>query len=330
MSATTHLDTRRWSLFVQVRTGPPAADIYRRAIAVAVEAERLGFATIWFATRHFAAHHAALPTVFPLLAAVAQHTERIRLGSGVVALPFENPVRLVEDAAVTDEIACGRLELGIGKGLGFGLSATVYAGFGLDRADRETLYTERLATVHSLLEHGRVAPDVPLYPDPASLRARVWQSTGNVETARRAARVGDGLLPHANSEANGPGGVERLIDAYLDARGPDSTPRIGATVALLPGTTDADARAIFDEDVRRSPAYYAGKLGDADRYRRELSIRCAGTDRLVAELSDALWAARATEWLFHVPLALEHGRYMDCLQRIARDIVPGLTSTTCT
>ncbi len=171
--------------------------------------------------------------MFPLLAAVAQHTERIRLGSGVVALPFENPVRLVEDAAVTDELAGGRLELGVGKGLGFGLSATTYAGFGLAQADRETLYTERLATLHTLLERGVVAPDVPLYPDPAALRARIWQSTGNAETARRAARAGDGLLPHANSEANGQGGAERLIDAYLGACGPDRPPRIGASVALL-------------------------------------------------------------------------------------------------
>lgn len=318
---------RRRSLFVQVRTGPPAAEIYRRAIAVAVEAERLGFDGIWFAARHFGAHHAALPTVFPLLAAVAQHTGRIRLGSGVVALPFENPVRLAEDAAVTDELAGGRLELGVGKGLGFGLSATTYAGFGLAHTDRETLYTERLATLHSLLAHGSVAPGVDLYPNPISLRSRLWQSTGNVETARRAARTGDGLLPHANSEASGSGGIERLADAYLGACGPDITPRIGVAVSLLPAATDADARALFDDDVSLSPAYYAGKLddGDADRYRRELSIRCAGTDRLVEDLLTARETAVATEWLFHLPLALEHDRYLECLRRIALDIVPALT-----
>ncbi|MDL9947932.1 LLM class flavin-dependent oxidoreductase [Gordonia sp. ABSL11-1] len=314
------------SLFIQVRTGTKPAETYRQAIEAAVAAERLGFGTIWFATRHFAAHHAALPTVFPLLAAVAQHTSRIRLGSGVVALPFENPVRLVEDAAVTDELSGGRLELGVGKGLGFGLSATTYAGFGLAQDDRESLYASRLATLHSLLEEGTVAPGIPIHPDPTSLRHRVWQSTGNTRTARRVARAGDGLLPHPNSEAGKDGDAHRLVDAYLADLG-SGVPRIGSTVALVPGGTDDDARAIFDADVTLSPDYYGGKLGGgADAYRRGLSIHCASADRLVAEILGSPVPAATTDWLFHVPLALHHPRYTECLERIATDIVPHLRS----
>lgn len=314
------------SLFVQVRTGPKTADIYRHAIEVSVAAERLGFDTIWFATRHFAAHHAALPTVFPLLAAVAQHTSRIRLGSGVVALPFENPVRLVEDAAVTDALCGGRLELGVGKGLGFGLSATTYAGFGLAQDDRESLYASRLSALHSLLADGTVAPGVPIHPDPSALRHRVWQSTGHARTARQVGRAGDGLLPHANSEAGKDGDAQHLVDAYLAGlRGAE--PRIGSTVALVPGVTDDDARAVFDADVMLSPAYYAGKLDrGADAYRRGLSIHCGSADQLVAGIDRSPVPAATTDWLFHVPLALHHPRYTECLERIATDIVPHLHS----
>lgn len=328
---TTTITTPRSSLFVQVRTGPPTASVYQSAINLAVKAERLGFHTIWFATRHFGAHSAALPTPFPLLAAVAQHTNRIRVGSGVVALPFENPVRLVEDAVVTDELSDGRLELGIGKGLGFGLSAATYAGFGLAQDDREALYTSRREALHRLLETGRVAPGVPVHPDPRSLRARVWQSTGNPETARHAARAGDGLLAHTASEAVGRGGADELIEAYLDAFRPHGpghpSPRVGGTIAVVPGKSDTDARQIFDLDIATSPAYYSDKLDDRDAatYRDDLAIHCGDASAVVDAIRNSPLVTRSTDWLFHVPLALDHARYGECMARIAEQIVPALS-----
>ncbi|MEN0133737.1 MAG: LLM class flavin-dependent oxidoreductase [Rhodococcus sp. (in: high G+C Gram-positive bacteria)] len=315
-----------WSLFVQLRSGPGAALVYDRAIAVAVEAERLGFGTIWFATRHFEAHHAALPSVFPFLGAAAARTTRIRLGTGVVALPFENPVRLAEDAVVTDQLAGGRLELGIGKGLGFGLSASSYTGFTLDQNDRERLYTERAAALHTILETGRVSEEIGLYPPPGDLRRRVWQSTGNIETARLAARAGDGLLPHGNSEARGGAGLRDLIDAYRSEYAGEGGPRIGSTVAVLPGDSHRDALGLFTTDVSLSPRYYTGSLDDGDhhRYLADRGILAGSSDDVVTELSADARVRSATEVLFHVPLALEHPRYLECLQRISDEIAPRL------
>ncbi|MFW0785143.1 LLM class flavin-dependent oxidoreductase [Gordonia sp. CPCC 206044] len=316
------------SLFVQVRTGPAPAEIYRRAIDIASEAERLGFAAIWFATRHFGAHHAALSTVFPLLAAAGQHTSRIRLGSGVVALPFENPVRLVEDAAVTDHLCGGRLELGVGKGLGFGLSATTYAGFGLAHADREQLYTSRLSALHALLDSGVVAPGVALHPDPTPLRGRVWQSTGSLDTARQVAAAGDGLLAHTNSEALAGHDAHELVDTYLLALdGADA--RIGTTMTVVPGKDTDDATAIFEADIRHSRDYYAGKLNgrDAGTFRSDLAIHCGSSDQLVEAILATHIPAATTDWLFHVPLALHHDRYLECLERIACDIAPYVCGT---
>jgi len=77
--------------------------------------DRLGFHAY-----HIAEHHgsplgiAPAPHVF--LAAVGQRTERLRLGALVNVLPLRNPVRLLEEVCLLDQLTGGRLELGIGRG----------------------------------------------------------------------------------------------------------------------------------------------------------------------------------------------------------------------
>lgn len=314
------------SLFVQLRSGPPVAEIYRRTIEIGVHAEQLGFRSVWFATRHFQAHHAALPSVFPFVAAVAQHTSRIRLGTGVVTVPFEHPVRLAEDAVVTDTLAGGRLELGLGKGLGFGHSASSYTGFGVADSDRESLYAERVTTLHRILETGQVTDDVALYPPPGTLRSRIWQSTGNIDTARWAGAAGDGLLPHSNSQARAGGSVTELVDAYLAACTTD--PRIGSSLAVLPGDSERDSLDMLETDIRSSPAFYPDLDSGSgrERFLADSLIRFGAADRIVDEVVGDPDRAATTDVLFSVPLAVNHPRYLDCLRRISEDIAPRLGS----
>ena len=74
------------------------------------------------------------------LAQVAAQTSRIRLGTGIVTLPLELPIRVAEDAAVLDLMCGGRLEVGVGPG--GNLSA--YEAFGLDSAERTALLAGHL------------------------------------------------------------------------------------------------------------------------------------------------------------------------------------------
>ncbi len=310
------------SLFVQLRSGPPAAEVYRRVVEISVRAEQLGYRTIWFATRHFGAHHAALPSVLPFVAAVAQHTTTIRLGTGVVALPFEHPVRLAEDAVVTDALSGGRLELGVGKGLGFGHSDSSYTGFGVAGTDRERLYAERLATLQAVLRSGRVANDIALYPPPETLGTRIWQSTGNVETARRAAAAGDGILPHGNSQARAGGSVAELVEAYLAEC--TTPPRIGTSVPVLLGDDERDSMALLDTDIQSSGAYYPALSSASDRRKllADSRIQIGNADDIGARLRADPAHAAATEILFYIPLAVGHPRYLECLERIRTELAP--------
>lgn len=76
-------------------------------------AEELGIDGAFFRVHHFARQQAS---PFPLLAAAAARTSRIELGTGVIDMRYENPLYMAEEAAATDLISGGRLQLGISRG----------------------------------------------------------------------------------------------------------------------------------------------------------------------------------------------------------------------
>src|SRR5439155_12573290 len=125
----------RLGFFTRLLDLADAAERYRLAIAQIVHAERCGFDSAWVAQHHFHEDEGGLPAPFVFLAQVAARTTRIRLGTGIVTLPLELPIRVAEDAAVLDLMCGGRLEVGVGAGG----KLSGYAAFGLDSAARLAL-----------------------------------------------------------------------------------------------------------------------------------------------------------------------------------------------
>ena len=94
----------RLGFFTRLLDQADAAERYRLAIAQIVHAESCGFDSAWVAQHHFHEDEGGLPAPFVFLAQVAARTARIRLGTGIVTLPLELPIRVAEDAAVLDLI----------------------------------------------------------------------------------------------------------------------------------------------------------------------------------------------------------------------------------
>jgi alkanesulfonate monooxygenase SsuD/methylene tetrahydromethanopterin reductase-like flavin-dependent oxidoreductase (luciferase family) len=101
----------RLGFFTRLLDQADAAERYRLATAQIIHAERCGFDSAWVAHHHFHEDEGGLPAPFVFLSQVAARTTRSRLGTGIVTLPLELPVRVAEDAAVLDLMCGGRLEV---------------------------------------------------------------------------------------------------------------------------------------------------------------------------------------------------------------------------
>ncbi len=114
---------------------------YREALAQITLADKLGFGTAWEVEHHFLSEfsHSSAPEVF--LSAVSQRTNRIRIGHGVVLLPypFNHPIRVAERIAALDIVSDGRVEFGTGRS-----SWYEQTGFGINPADSRAMWEEAL------------------------------------------------------------------------------------------------------------------------------------------------------------------------------------------
>ncbi|MFC5833757.1 LLM class flavin-dependent oxidoreductase [Nonomuraea insulae] len=199
----------------------PYADI-DQAVRLALEAERLGFDSVWgndhVTTQAYVREEFAQPPryydPFGYLSYVAAVTERIRLATAIMVLPFRNPVVAAKQAATLDRLSGGRAVLGVGIGAYREEFTAMNPGAKLNRGEHaaeaiqalKALFTQRRASYQ-----GRWVSfeDVESYPKPVSTLPIL--SGGNAPASRtRAALYGDGWLPACLTPAEVARGVDDI------------------------------------------------------------------------------------------------------------------------
>src|SRR6188768_609616 len=116
--------------------------------------ERLGFDSAWLRHRHL---QFGISSPVAVLAAASQRTHRIALGTAVIPLGWENPLRLAEDLATVDILTGGRLNPGVSVGPPMRY-AEVRDSLYPDTGDIEDFSYERVERLLRLLDGGQASP----------------------------------------------------------------------------------------------------------------------------------------------------------------------------
>lgn len=283
--------------WIDVHPGQTPAEVYDARLRVLAEADRGGFATY-----HLAEHHgtplglAPSPAVF--LAAAARVTERIRLAPTTFIVPLYDPLRLVQEICMLDQLSHGRLEIGVGKGS----SPIEAAMYGLTAPGSAERFEELFPAIVEALETGRfrrpgadgpAGAEVPLHvPVHQRPHPPLWYPTTNAASIPRLGDEGYNVLfgfGFVSPPLEAVREQSRVFFAHHEdaaARGavryglPGRTPRFGMLRHVLVAPTDEEAAATA------RPAFAAHHESFTHLWRLHGSDRFAGPvdfDQLVEE-----------------------------------------------
>ena len=286
------------------------------------------------AQHHFHEDEGGLPAPFVFLAQVTALTSRIRLGTGVVTLPLENPLRVAEDASVLDLLSGGRLEVGVGSGG----TPSAFAAFDQDSEHRASVFNRHLAV---LLDAWKGLPlagdDNYLYPGAPTLPGRVRHATFSAEGGARAGTAGAGLMlsrtqprPKEAPEASVGDLQEPILDAYPAALPAGQEPRILGSRTLFVSDNRAEALKLAEHGLRRAfsrlAAFGHSAAGNSlAEMITAFDVHVGTVEDVVASLSADRALARVTDLAFQVhSVDPPHPFILRSLELIASDVAPAL------
>jgi alkanesulfonate monooxygenase SsuD/methylene tetrahydromethanopterin reductase-like flavin-dependent oxidoreductase (luciferase family) len=317
----------------QVRTG---RDALVQSVELAVAAEELGIDGAYVRVHHFARQ---LASPFPLLAAMAARTTRIELGTGVIDMRYENPLYMAEEAAATDLLSDGRLQLGVSRGS----PETALRGseaFGYvppDEGSDAELAREKTALFLAAISGASVVDADPrmtggasgrlaVQPQAPGLRERIWWGSGTRGTAVWTAQQGMNLMSSTLlSEDTGVPFDElqaeqiALFRAAWAEAGWEHEPRVSVSRSVMPITSDLDRQYFGSEPGG------GDQVGILEGVRARFGKSYVGEpDRLAEELAKDAAVRDADTLLLTVPnmLGVEYNAHL--LETVTRHVAPAI------
>ncbi|MFD3548089.1 LLM class flavin-dependent oxidoreductase [Streptomyces sp. NPDC058655] len=227
----------------RTREGHPAPQALRDTVELARAADALGYHRFWVSEHHSVPGVAgSAPTV--LAAAVAGATGRIRVGTGGVMLPNHQPLVVAEQFGVLESLFPGRIDMGLGRSVGFTDGIRRALGRGVGDADR---FEEQLAELLGWLDGTqRAHPEVHARPAEGLGVPAFVLATG--EGAGIAARAG---LPVVVGDLRSRDRLAEAVGTYRrefrpSARAAEPYVIVSGTVAVAP-TEEAARRILVPE-----------------------------------------------------------------------------------
>ena len=180
-------------------------------------ADQVGFDYLWFVEHHFLTGFSASPCPELVYAALSQRTKQIRLGLGVVILPYHHPARVAERVAMLDHLSEGRVDFGTGRSAAYELT-----GMGIDPRNTREMWDESLTMVPKIWDsdffswEGRFwsMPERQVLPKPYQKpHPPIWVAALQPTTYDIAAEKGIGVLALGCSA---PATLEPYVRSYKE------------------------------------------------------------------------------------------------------------------
>lgn len=225
-----------------VPEGVSPTDALGRSVELIRLAEQLGFRRYWVAEHHnMTGIASSSPAV--LIAHLAAHTERIRVGSGGVMLPNHSPLVVAEQFGLLASLHPGRIDLGLGRAPGTDGATARALRRGPDRGGDEfpEMLGELLGFLHGLFPDDHPFRAIHAVPH-AAIPPSIWLLGSSGYSAQVAGLLG---LPFSFAHHFSPANTIPAVELYRDSFRPSevlSEPYVSVGVAVLAADTDEEAR----------------------------------------------------------------------------------------
>lgn len=337
----------------------PQDRIFREVLEEIDYGEELGFDSVWLPEHHFSVY-GTLGNPLTLAAAIAQRTKRMLIGTAVMVLPFQHPLRVAEDAALVDALSGGRLLLGVGRGY----QVPEFDVFGVPQGSSRDMFTESLDIIKLAFTADDFSYDgkfwkvrnATVFPKPIQKpHPPIYWAGISPATYELAGRLGYNILRGPNFTSIS--AVEQAFAVYTESlrkhgHDPDKMD-LPFSLKVYVAPTDEEARAEIHHAVwfyrtlskllpgapgRPTPAGY-------EQYPRDPSFLAnltadqlwnAGVDagsgtvfgspeRVIEQLRFYMSRTRINHWMLWFKVGgLEHGKVLRSMELFTRHVMPAL------
>jgi alkanesulfonate monooxygenase SsuD/methylene tetrahydromethanopterin reductase-like flavin-dependent oxidoreductase (luciferase family) len=243
----------------------PDVRVWDEEIRLARLAADLGFDCLWSAEHHFN-DYSFVPDNLQLMTYLTALCPGVDLGTAAVIVPWHDPLRVAEQAAVLDMLSQGRLRLGLGRGL----ARREFAAFRLSMDESRERFDEAAPMIVNALNTGFIEGDGKFYKQPRieirprpqySFHGRIYAVASSEDSIDSAAKLGAHIVMFADRpwEMRLPN-IERGRELHRKYHGTEP-PQVMLTEFCVCGPNLAEA----EEEARR----YQGKFVESNFYHYE-------------------------------------------------------------
>jgi alkanesulfonate monooxygenase SsuD/methylene tetrahydromethanopterin reductase-like flavin-dependent oxidoreductase (luciferase family) len=256
----------------------PYGELVHEVIDIAQAAEDLGFEGIGFPEHHFF-NYICNPSSLHYANLIASKTTRLKVQTGVIVLPYYNPLALAEEISLVDHMSAGRLEIGVARGA----NKFEYDRLGIDWRNSRAMYEEALDILQRAWSEDNIThdgkfwsfPETTAIPKPYRKNGpKLWATAQSEQGVTTAGAKGQNMMTSPNLGCFAPHGDLEVTMEWYNTAAKDAGVERGEVMVLRRVFIDETEEAalkhldtVYDHWNYYMAGYKASSNADANRFK---------------------------------------------------------------